>query len=582
MNDDYPYAGPIKPEEEAVFETTAQAMLELMGLRGIEYFFANAGTDFASIIDAFAYRHSQGSELPRPVTVPHETPLMGMAHGYYMVTGKPQVAMVHVGVGTANGVGALMAAHRARVPILFAAGRTPVTESGFPASRSAFIHWGQESYDQAGLVREYVKWDYELRTPIQLETVVDRALLMAMSEPRGPIYLTLPREVLATPFKERTFNARHRYDLPRYYPDPQKISEAADLLLNAEFPLIITSALGRTPAAVQSLVNLAEAGGIGVVSFNPEYMNFPLDHPCHMGFSSQGPVAASDVICVVDCDVPWYPNQFEPRAGAKIIQVGIDPYYSAYPIRSFPSDLTIQADSGPALSELGRVLSVHPGLNAEIVAARKKKLEKMHLELTNGFKEKAQAAADDLPLDMAWVSHQLTRFLDEDTLVVNEYDNAIREQTNPGPGRYFGNPHAGYLGWGVGAALGAKLASPDKTVIATVGDGCYMFAVPSACHFVSQAQKLPILVMVYNNQGWHAVKSANRAVHPEGWAVQTNRFPLCDLDSAAQYEKVCEAFGGYGERVESPEQVGPALARALHAVKVEKRQALLNVICKHV
>ena len=131
-------AGPNQPQ--AGFETTAQAYLELLSLRGIEYFFANAGTDFASIVDAFAYRQHQGDNFPRPITVPHETPLISMAHGYYMLTGKPQAAMVHVGVGTANGLGALMAAQRARVPILFSAGRTPLTESGSPASRNAYIH----------------------------------------------------------------------------------------------------------------------------------------------------------------------------------------------------------------------------------------------------------------------------------------------------------------------------------------------------------------------------------------------------------------------------------------------------------
>ena len=180
-------------------ETVAQAYLELLSSRGIEYFFANSGTDFASIIDAFALRMAQGKEFPRPLTVPHEIPLVAMAHGYYLATGRPQVAMVHVNVGTANSVGGIMAAHRTRVPMLFSAGRTPITEEGNAASRAGFIHWGQESFDQAGMVREYVKWDYELRTPDQLEVVVDRGLAMAMSEPRGPVYLTLPREVMAAP-----------------------------------------------------------------------------------------------------------------------------------------------------------------------------------------------------------------------------------------------------------------------------------------------------------------------------------------------------------------------------------------------
>jgi acetolactate synthase-1/2/3 large subunit len=129
--------------------TVAEAYLGLLALRGIECFFGNAGTDFASIIDAFACRQEQGESLPRPLSIPHEIPLVSMAHGYYLATGRPQVAMVHVGIGTANGLGALMGAYRARVPILFSAGRTPITEEGSPASRSRPIHWAQDAFDQA-------------------------------------------------------------------------------------------------------------------------------------------------------------------------------------------------------------------------------------------------------------------------------------------------------------------------------------------------------------------------------------------------------------------------------------------------
>jgi len=570
-----------KQKVKTGFETTAQAYLELLALRGVEYFFANAGTDFASIVDAFAFRQTQGKEFPRPITVPHETPLVSMAHGYYLVTGKPQVAMVHVGVGTVNGIGAIMAAHRSRVPILFSAGRTPITEAGNPASRNIYIHWGQESFDQAGILREYIKWDYELRTTSQLETVVDRALVMSMTQPRGPVYLTLPREVLAAPFDEVAFDRRHRFDLPTFYPDPHKLSEAAKLISRAEFPLIITSSVGRSPAAVQVLKDLADFGAIGVVSFNPEYLNFPFDHPCHLGFLPDALIAKADLVLVVDCDVPWYPNMTKPRSTAKIVQVGIDPYYSNYPIRGFPSDLTLQGEPSLVLSEITKILSDHPDVNIETIASRKKNLQNIHNEMVAGFQETAMNSAQYKPLDMAWVSHNVNQILGDDTVVVNEYENAMKQQLNHLAGQYFGLPHAGYLGWGFGAALGIKLACPDKTVIHTVGDGSYMFAVPSACHFVSTAYQLPILTIVYNNQSWHAVKRATCAVHPDGWAVRTDQFALCDLEPTAQFEKICEAFGGYGERVESPEQVGPALDRALHAVRNEKRQALLNVICKH-
>lgn len=572
-------AGPNQPQ--AGFETTAQAYLELLSLRGIEYFFANAGTDFASIVDAFAYRQHQGDNFPRPITVPHETPLISMAHGYYMLTGKPQAAMVHVGVGTANGLGALIAAQRARVPILFSAGRTPLTESGSPASRNAYIHWGQESFDQAGMLREYVKWDYELRTPAQLETVVDRALLMSMTEPRGPVYLTLPREILAARYEGVEFQRQHRFDLPTFYPDSHKLREAVNLLIGAEYPLIITSSLGRSPAAVQALVDLADVVGVGVVCFNPEYMNFPLNHPCHLGFLPDEPIANADVILVVDCDVPWYPNKTAPRDTTKIIQAGIDPYYSDYPIRGFPSDLTLQGDPALVLSELTRIVSDHPDLKTGTIKSRKNNFQKIHNQILKGFDESALTTAHDSPLDMAWVSHNVNRILGEDTVVVNEYDNGMKEQINLLPGKYFCTPHAGYLGWGMGAALGAKLACSEKTVIATVGDGSYMFSVPSACHFVSTAYQLPILIIVYNNQSWHAVKRATLAMYPDGWAARTNCFPLSDLEPTVRYEKICEAFGGYGERVENPAQMEPALKRALHAVQNENRQALLNIICKH-
>jgi acetolactate synthase-1/2/3 large subunit len=563
----------------ARFETTAQAYLELLALRDIQYFFGNAGTDFASIVDAFAERQARGQTVPQPITVLHETPLVAMAHGYYLLSGKPQVAMVHVGAGTANGLGALMAASKGRVPVLFSAGRTPITEAGDPASRRIYIHWGQEAFDQAGMLREYVKWDYELRQPAQLETVIDRALAVAMSEPRGPVYLTLPPEVLAAPFSGESFRSELRYDLPRTQPEPQKIDHAVGLLRQARFPIIITSSLGRTPAAVEALVQLAETAQIGVVSFSPDCMNFPLNHPCHLGFLSHTLIPLADLIVAIETDVPWYPHQIRPQATTPVIQAGVDPLYGSYPIRGFPSDLTLQGDPLLILSEITRALRQN-GVEPDRRAAREKRLQEIHAGLIQTLEQSARQASGALPLDTAWVSSRVNRVLGSDTIVVNEYDNAMKEQSRLLAGRYFSSPHAGYLGWGLGAALGAKLARPLDTVIATVGDGSYIFGVPSACHAASAMHQLPLLIIVYNNQDWQAVKRATRALHPDGWAARTGNFPLSDLAPGVRYEKICEAFGGYGECVERPEQLDPALERALQVVRDEKRQALLNIVCK--
>jgi acetolactate synthase-1/2/3 large subunit len=578
INSGYNFRKKVKVEVENV----AQAYLELLALRGIDYFFANAGTDFPSIVEAFARRLKEGKRRPCPLTIPHEIPLISMVHGYYLATGRPQMAMVHVGIGTANGAGALMGASRGRIPLLLSAGRTPITEEGSPASRNVYIHWGQECFDQAGMIREYVKWDYELREPDQLELVVDRALAMAMSEPRGPVYLMLPREVLLAPLKEVKFHTRPRFDLPTFHPDPQKIEQAADLLARSTFPLVITASAGRRPETVQALVELAEKEAIGVVSFNPEFMNFPTDHPCHQGFSPDQILPMADAVLVVDCDVPWYPANVSPDPSAVVIQAGIDPLYSRYPIRGFRADLTVQGDPHLILSELAVALDDHPRRRKGAIRSRAKKLREYHQSMVRGWQDAARKASREKPLSFEWVSHQVNSVLDDDAVVVNEFDMSLTQLSRRRPGSYFSVPHAGYLGWGVGAGLGMKLACPEKTVVVTVGDGCYLFSVPSVCHYISAGHRLPILVVIFNNEGWGAVRWATRSMHPDGFASQSEQFPLCDFEPAGHYEKICEAFDGHGERVEKPEDIGPALKRALNVVKNEKRQAVVNMICKRI
>src|SRR5437870_10500032 len=240
--------------KQASVETTAEAYLELLAARGVEYLFANAGTDFAPIIEAYARRGAQGQARPRPMTVPHEVVAVGMAHGYAMVTGRPQAVMVHVIVGTANALGGIINAARGNVPMLFTAGRNPITEAGFRGSRERQIHWAQESFDQGAMVREFVKWDYELRNFAQLETVVDRALAITQAEPQGPVYLTLPREVLGE--RQDTFEYSDPARAPRpsdVVAAPDAIEDAARIIATAKNPVVIAKALGRDPRAVEAI-----------------------------------------------------------------------------------------------------------------------------------------------------------------------------------------------------------------------------------------------------------------------------------------------------------------------------------------
>jgi len=565
-------------------ETVAQAYLEILRERGIDCFFANAGTDFASIIDAFARLAAEGKTTPRPLAVPHEFVAVSMAHGYYAMTGRPQVVMVHVTVGTANAVGAVINASRTNTPVIFTAGRTPITEDTIlPGGRDTHIHWAQEAFDQAGMLREFVKWDYELRQASQIEAVVDRALEVAMAEPRGPVYLTLPREVLAQPLGEATIaSPARRETASRRFPDPERIEEAAALLAGARAPVVVTTAVGRAPAAVAGLVALAEAGGIPVVEATPTHMNFPAGHPCHTGYGgssrSHPAIAEADVVLVVESDVPWYPADTRLREETRVVHLAADPFFIRYPMRSYRCDVPIAADPAVALPLLAE--AVRARVRPADAAARRERLAAAHRATRTAWAEAVAAERSRTPIGFQWVSRCLGEVLGPDTVVVNEYPLDLRHAPPPVPGSYFGAPHSGGLGWGLGTALGIKLGAPDRTVIATLGDGAYVFGAPTAAHYAARLHDLPVLTVIFNNEAWEAVKVAALQVHPDGWAAGTKNFPLSSLAPAPRYEEIVRAFDGYGERVETPDALPGALQRALQAVREERRQAVLNVLCR--
>jgi acetolactate synthase I/II/III large subunit len=577
-----PSHSPQSSQRTIAIESTAEAYLHLLADRGIEYFFGNGGTDFAPLVEAFAKSASEGVPAPKPITVPHEYVAVSMADGFYRATGRPQAVMVHVIVGTANAAGAIMNAARAHVPILFSAGRTPITEAGLRGARNAHIHWAQESFDQGGLVREFVKWDYELRNFSQVETVVDRALEIAMAEPRGPVYLTLPREILAEEHTELHYTspARHITESPPY-PAPERTREAARALANAESPLIVTQRVGAHPRAVKSLVELAESFAIPVVSPAPMYLNFPSNHPLHLGYVSEPLVQQADVILVVDADVPWFPAVAKLQDDATVIHMGIDPFFSRYPVRGYPCDIPIVADSSvtiPILTqELGQ-LRAHAG---RTISDRFQRVEAQHESQLRAARDRLEHMQSERPIEFEWVSHCIDQVKDDETILVNEYDLNLTQVRLTRPGSYYAASPAAGLGWGTGAALGVKLAAPEKTVIATLGEGAYMFGCPTAAHFVSRAYQLPVLFVIFNNQCWNAVKRATKGVYPNGWAAKTDAWPLTDLRPSPSFERMADVHEAYGELVEDPAEVLPALRRGLKAVREEKRQAILNIICKH-
>jgi acetolactate synthase-1/2/3 large subunit len=563
--------------KQVAVESTAEAYIELLAARGVDYFFGNGGTDFGPIVDAYAKRLDQELPVPKPVTVPHEITAMAMAAGYAMVTRKPQVVMVHTIPGTANATGGLINARSNNVPMLFSAGRTPLTESGMKGSRNGGIHWAQESRDQGSMVREWVKWDYELRSGVDLEGVVDRALAITQSEPQGPVYISLPREVLAEERESIEYSERPRMQPNLSMASPELVRDVAKLLAKAKNPVAVTGALGRDPGAVPLLVKLAESLKMPVFS-GGTYMNFPVTHPLHQGGMAGPALAEADLVLVLEQDVPWMPSMGAgPNENATVVGIGVDPLFTNFPLRSFPVHINLSGAPRYTIQALNDALQGET-LDKDAIALRGERWTASHEKTRQAARDRALAAKDKAPLEKSWVAYCMEQQRDENTTIISELGVDMSQFEFGKPDQFYGVSTAGVLGWGVGAALGTKLAAPEKTVIACIGDGSYMFGVPEAGHWVSRKMNLPVLFVVWNNSRWNAVAGATRSVYPDGWSTKLDSFPFSDLSPSLDFEMICQSAGGYGERVDDPSDMPAALERALHAVKVEKRQALLNVV----
>ncbi len=563
----------------------ALVMLERLRAHGVEYFFCNPGTDFPAIVEAFSMAEADpaiAKLIPKPIVVTHENAAVAIAHGVYLVTGSPQAVMVHVNVGTANTVNGAANANRDNAPILLMAGRTPITETGLHGSRSRNIHWAQEMFDQAGMLREFVKWDYELKIATETVNAVDRAMELMMSSPRGPAYLSLPREIISTSIAV-TEPRRIRAVAGASWPEPAAIQELAALVAGAKRPLIITSTSGRTPAGFDALSALTQKYAIGVITLYGRYVCLPTSHDMHLGFQTKPFLQDADLVIVLECDVPWIPSLENPPADCKVVHIAEDPAFSRYPTRAFPVDISIRADCTVALQALGAELAklLPEASDTPSVAERRSLIASRRKTLREGWKTQAEKAGQAAHITPEQISRCISDTAGPDAIIVNEYPLRLEHVDREQSGSFLGQSPAGGLGWGLGAALGVKLASPEKLVVATLGDGAYVFDNPTACHWVSAAQNLPVLVVIYNNQLYGAVRNSTSAMYKDGVSANNDCRLLADLSPSPAFEKIAEASGAYGERVEDPSQLKAAMERAMHAVIHEKRQALLNVVCKY-
>ena len=549
--------------------SNASVLVETLAATGIDRVFTNAGTDTAPVIEALAGAAAGNAPIPHFLVTPHENLAMAMAHGHYRFSGRMAAVLLHTTVGSANAVMGAMNAHRDHVPILMLAGRTPTTESGQLGSRNAHIHWGQEAFDQAAMLRDWLKWDYELRRDQPLATLLQRAIGIASSAPPGPVYLTLPREVLAGPAVAAEANVVPSEPVT---PDPAITEQIASTLQNADFPLIVTSSGGREPEAFAALAEIAQEQAIPVALPFATDANLPSNHDMNFGMEGMGLVAEADVILVLEAGVPWV--GVTPKEQSIVIQVAADAQYSSYPLRGFQTDMAISADAGLFLQQLLTAIRANPARNKTKRGRRQRVLRELNQKRRERLRRAAVAESAITP---AWLAHCINAAKQTDAIIINEMGVPADQLEINTPRSYMRECTAGGLGFGLGAALGAKLVAPESEVIAVVGDGSYMFGNPTPAHFMARAQALGTLTVINNNQRWQAVHNATVGMYPDGVASNAPEMPLTALVPSPEFDKVVAAADGYGERVDDAKELPAALQRGLEAANAG-RPAVLNVI----
>jgi acetolactate synthase-1/2/3 large subunit len=496
--------------------------------------------------------------------------------------------LVHVDAGTANACMAIQNLFRYRLPVMLFAGRAPYTLHGeLTGSRDAYVHFVQDPFDIASIVRPYIKWEYSLPSGVVVKEALARASAFAHSDPPGPVYMTLPRETLAEQWDD---DAMPAYPPARYGSvksggiEPARVEAIAQALMAAENPIALTAYLGRRPGAVAVLDRLARACGIRVAEFNSIDLNMPQDSPCFAGFDPLPLLENADLSLLLDSDVPFVP-QYAKRAGAiQWIQIDIDPLKSDFPMWGFATDMRVQGDCAIVLQQVLDVIEAQADdayrrRVADRIASWSGAREQMTKRRAVASANKGVSGA----LNPAFAFATLSAKLSQDDTVINE---AIRNGPilqehvkRTKPASYVGLAGGG-LGFSGGMALGLKLAQPDRRIVQIIGDGGYHFSSPDSVYAVAQQYQIPILTVVVDNGGWQAVKSAVQRVYPKGVAAETDQFQS-RLTSGRQGEArdfaaVGRAFGAYGECVTEPDDLAAAIDRCLAALD-DGKAAVLHV-----
>lgn len=562
--------------------TGAQTMLRVLGEMGVERIFASPGSEWSPVWEALA---EPGVErMPLYMSTRHEEVAVGMASGYAKSTGKLPAVMIHTTVGALHATMAMRGALHEQVPMIVLTGES----IGFGEDEGPDVggQWQGHLADMGGpakLVDHTVKWSFGVNTKSILPSTIQRACRLAMAAPRGPVFVSLPMEYL---FDKMTKDVpSERGAAPGPTADLKGIEELAGMLAGAKNPVIVTEDSGRTVKSVECLVAIAELLGAPVVETRSTgALNFPRTHPLHSGYDPKEYLAGSDVIFLLAVIAPWHPASLTPAAGAKVAVLDENPLRIELPYWGYQTDLCLTGEIESSLEHLLAALKKRVSSEDAERRQRAEELRSKNEARRKKWREEAMALANTKPMDTRWVAHEASQVLPADAMVVEEtithrlavhrYFDSLK------PGSFFAGCIGG-LGTGLSTALGVKAANPKRPVVCLIGDGSFNYDPAPAAFGAAQEHNLPMLVIMFNNQGYLSQKSGVPKYYPNGWAVKTNNYSGLHIVPCPDYATIAKAFDGYGEKVEEPGEVRKAVERGLRAV-AGGQLALIDVRLKPV
>jgi acetolactate synthase-1/2/3 large subunit len=542
--------------------TGAEALLRALGAMGVDSIFASPGSDWAPLWEALAL---QKPEFPRYISSRHEETAVAMALGYAKATGKLPAVVLHTTVGSLHAAMLLRAALHERMPMVVLAGESIAFSE--PPAQPVGRQWLRLLTDTGGparLMEPCVKWSYGLNSAVILPQTVQRACQLAMAAPKGPVFVSVPIELLVQTMAGDPPPAA----LPMApTANPAGIDELARALGAARNPVILTEEAGKDPRAVTQLVALAEALGAPVFdAWQPYYVNFPRDHPLYGGVVAEDMAAVlkdADAVLLVDAVAPWHPPS--SIADKKTYVLGEDPLHSQLPYWGYRADLILPGDTASSLAALVKQLKP---------ASRPfRKVVRQDLSVEAGA-----------VITTRWVARELNEILPRDAILVDETIThrleLVRLVDKLGAGGFYEASYGG-LGAGLGLALGVKYAQPARPVVIAIGDGAFHYNPVVASFGASQEHRLPILVLLFSNAGYLSQRNDVLNYYPKGAAAQTQKFAGTTITPAPDYSAIARAYGGYGEKVEQPRDVRAALQRGFDAV-AKGQLALIDLVLEPV